>query len=259
MSLTEPAAGAVFTAPASVAIAANASDTDGTVTTVEFYAGSTLIGTDTTAPYSMTWNNVAAGLYTLTAVARDNAGAMTVSGARDIRVDAPSLPRTAIFTASSNHATAVDRYFLEIFPAGANPLVANPVATRDLGKPPVVSGECTVDVSATTVALPPGSYIATVTAIGSAGRPAAQPRRRSSARERAQRCRVESERAPASCEAGALVVSSSEYESGHEAELVIVPVRALARVRFSADADLIGACRQSRRDPGLDEGRADVR
>ena len=177
VSLTVPAAGAVFTAPGPVAIAANASDTDGTVTSVEFYAGSTLIGTDTTAPYSMTWNNVAAGLYTLTAVARDNAGAMTVSGARDIRVDASTLPRTAVFTASSNHATAVDRYFLEIFPAGANPLVANPVATRDLGKPPVVSGSITVDVSATTVALPPGSYIATVTAIGSGGsaRSAASP------------------------------------------------------------------------------------
>jgi regulation of enolase protein 1 (concanavalin A-like superfamily) len=177
VSLTAPAAGAVFTAPASVPIAANASDADGSVTRVEFYAGAALIGSDTTAPYSMSWNNVPAGTYGLTAVARDNAGAMTVSGARDIRVDSVTLPRTGIFTPSVNHATAVDRYFLEIFPAGANPLVANPVATRDLGKPPVVSGECTVDVSTTTVALPPGSYIATVTAIGSGGsaRSAASP------------------------------------------------------------------------------------
>ena len=124
-----------------------ASDTDGTVTVVEFYAGGTLIGSDTTAPYSMSWNNVPAGLYALTAVARDNAGAMTTSATRDITVDPAALPRTAIFTASSNHATAVDRYFLEIFPAGANPLVANPVATRDLGKPAVVGGEIQVDVS----------------------------------------------------------------------------------------------------------------
>jgi regulation of enolase protein 1 (concanavalin A-like superfamily) len=169
VSLTAPAAGAVFTAPASVPIAANASDADGSVTRVDFYAGAAVIGSDTTAPYSMSWNNVPAGSYALTAVARDNAAAMTVSGARDIRVDPATLPRTAIFTPSANHATAVDRYFLEIFPAGANPLVANPVATRDLGKPPVVSGECTVDVSSTTVALPPGSYIATLTAIGSGG------------------------------------------------------------------------------------------
>ena len=177
VSLTGPANGATFTAPATITLTATASDTDGTVTTVEFYAGTTFGGSDTTSPYSVTWSNVPAGTYSLTAVARDNVGAMTVSGARDIRVDPAALPRTAIFTPSANHATAVDRYFLEIFPAGANPEVANPVATRDLGKPPVVNGECTVDVSATTVALPPGSYIATVTAIGSGGsaRSAASP------------------------------------------------------------------------------------
>jgi chitinase len=177
VTLTGPANGAVFTAPADIGITANASDSDGTVAVVEFYAGATLIGSDTTAPYAMSWNDVGVGQYALTAVARDNGGAMTVSGARDIRVDAVALPRTAIFTASTNHATAVDRYFLEIFPSGADPLVANPVATHDLGKPPVVGGECSVDISTTTVALPPGNYIATVTAIGPGGsaRSAASP------------------------------------------------------------------------------------
>ena len=178
VSLTAPAAGAVYTAPALVAITATASDTDGTVTMVEFYAGATLIGSDATAPYSMSWNNVPAGLYALTAVARDNAGAMTVSGTRDIRVDSAALPRTAIFTPSTNHTTAVDRYFLEIFPAGANPTVANPVATRDLGKPAVVAVESAGSMSVqTTTALPSGSYIATVTAIGGDGsaRSAASP------------------------------------------------------------------------------------
>ena len=177
VSLTTPSAGAVFTAPATVAIAATASDPDGSVARVDFYAGAVLIGSDTTSPYSMSWSNVAAGPYALTAVARDNLGAMTVSGARDIRVDSVTLPRTAIFAPSTNHATAVDRYFLEIFPVGANPAVANPVATRDLGKPAVVNGEIQVDISSTTTSLPSGSYIATVTAIGDGGsaRSAASP------------------------------------------------------------------------------------
>ena len=118
VSLTGPDAGTVYTAPALVAITATASDTDGTVTMVEFYAGATLIGSDATPPYSMSWNNVPAGLYTLTAVARDNGGAMSVSGARDIRVDSAALPRTAIFTASTNHTTAVDRYFLRNLSSG---------------------------------------------------------------------------------------------------------------------------------------------
>jgi hypothetical protein len=169
VSLTAPAAGATYTAPASIAIAASASDGDGTVTKVEFYAGSTLIGADTTAPYTMSWNNVPAGLYALTAVARDNAGGITASGTRDIRVDDPQLPRTVIFVPSTSPTTAVDRYFLEIFPLGVDWTVANPVATQDLGKPAVVSGECRVDISQTTNALAPGSYIATVTAIGSGG------------------------------------------------------------------------------------------
>lgn len=169
VSLTAPAAGATYTAPASIAIAASGSDADGVLKKVEFYAGSTLIGSDATAPYTMSWSSVPAGQYALMAVAQDNAGGMTVSGARDIRVDDPRLPRTLTFVPSPNHATAVDRYFLEIFPLGADVTAANPVATRDLGKPAIVSGECRVDVSQTTVGLAPGTYIATVTAIGTGG------------------------------------------------------------------------------------------
>ena len=53
-----PAAGATFTAPASVAITASASDADGTVSRVDFYQGSTLLGSDTTSPYGFTWGSV---------------------------------------------------------------------------------------------------------------------------------------------------------------------------------------------------------
>ena len=52
-----------------------AADNDGTVTGVDFYAGSTLLGTDTSSPYSFTWSNAPAGTYLMTAVATDNGGA----------------------------------------------------------------------------------------------------------------------------------------------------------------------------------------
>ncbi len=89
VSLTSPAEGASYLAPASVTVTANATDSDGTVAQVDFYANNTLIGTRTSAPFSVTWNNVAAGSYTLTAAATDNLGATTGSTAIHITVSAP--------------------------------------------------------------------------------------------------------------------------------------------------------------------------
>ena len=84
---TPPADGATFTAPASIAIAASASDSDGTIAKVDFYAGATLLGTDTSAPYQLTWSGVPAGAYPLTAVATDNDGDATTSSAVDVTVN----------------------------------------------------------------------------------------------------------------------------------------------------------------------------
>ena len=169
VALTAPASGTTFTAPASIELSATASDPDGTIAQVEFYANNTLIATDTTSPYSFSWTSVTPGTYAMTAVARDNLGAMTVSSTSDITVKPPKLPRTAVFEPSSNHSTAVDRYELEIYPAGADPTVANPVATLDLGKPAIIAGQCTADISSVVLALSPGDYIATVTAMGNGG------------------------------------------------------------------------------------------
>ncbi len=67
----------------------------------------------------MTWYGIPAGSYSLIAVARDNAGAMTVSSERIVSVGNGS--RTAVFVPSSNEATAVSHYVLDVFPVGANP------------------------------------------------------------------------------------------------------------------------------------------
>ena len=86
VSLTSPAAGSTFTAPANITVAATASDSDGTVTRVDFYRGSTMIGSDTSSPYGYTWTNAAAGSYQLTAVARDDDGATRTSAVANITV-----------------------------------------------------------------------------------------------------------------------------------------------------------------------------
>jgi Bacterial Ig domain len=104
VSITSPAANASFAAPASIAINANAADTNGTISKVEFYNGTTLLGSDTTSPYSYTWSNVAAGTYSLTAKATDNVGAMTTSAAVSISV-ASNQPPTVSLIAPANNAS----------------------------------------------------------------------------------------------------------------------------------------------------------
>jgi len=73
VEITNPAEGAVLPA-GNILIQAAASDIDGTISTVEFYNGTTLLGQDTTSPYSFTWTSVPSGCYTLTAKAIDNLG-----------------------------------------------------------------------------------------------------------------------------------------------------------------------------------------
>lgn len=81
VSISAPAAGTALTVGRAVTVSANAADTDGSIARVEFYAGATLIGTDTTAPYSISWTPASAGTYSLTARATDNSGATTTSAA----------------------------------------------------------------------------------------------------------------------------------------------------------------------------------
>ena len=73
VAITSPLPGS--TVPAGdIVINATASDTDGTITTVEFWNGTTYLGADTTAPYSFTWASVPAGCASVTARAIDNLG-----------------------------------------------------------------------------------------------------------------------------------------------------------------------------------------
>ncbi len=103
VSITAPAEGAVFTSPATITVTADASDSDGTVAQVDFYAGATVIGSDTAPPFSVTWNNVAAGNYALTAAATDILGATTSSAPVNITVTStlPTAPASLVATAVS--------------------------------------------------------------------------------------------------------------------------------------------------------------
>jgi len=86
IALTSPTDGAAFGEPASILLEASASDTDGAIARVDFYAGSTIVGTATAAPYAVEWNDARAGMYSITAVATDNAGLESRSTAARISV-----------------------------------------------------------------------------------------------------------------------------------------------------------------------------
>ena len=85
-NITSPADGAVFAWKPTITVSATASDPDGSVAKVEFRDGTTVLGQDTTAPYSFSWRNVPSGSHALTARGTDNAGAAVTSAAVGILV-----------------------------------------------------------------------------------------------------------------------------------------------------------------------------
>jgi 3',5'-cyclic AMP phosphodiesterase CpdA len=86
VSLTSPAEGARFSAPANLALAANVTGGRGAITNVAFYLGATLLANETNAHYSVTAANVFSGSYILTAVASDSSGASSTSSVVDVTI-----------------------------------------------------------------------------------------------------------------------------------------------------------------------------
>ncbi len=106
VALTSPGNGSSYVEPASVALAASASDTDGVVTRVDFYQGSTLIGSAGSPPFALSWASVPAGNYALTARATDNMGATTTSLPVNITVASNAPPQISLSSPSAG-----SRYF----------------------------------------------------------------------------------------------------------------------------------------------------
>jgi hypothetical protein len=145
VTIISPADGtnSVFTnAPALLQISATASDYDGTVTKVEFYASGTKLGGTNTSPFTVLWSNVTSGTWQLTAVATDNSGATTVSAPVAITTSVPILPtpvRLEIVSAGGNLVsswpTSVTALSLQSASNLTSPMlwasVTNPVTVRN--------------------------------------------------------------------------------------------------------------------------------
>lgn len=88
--ITSPKNDQTFYWPANVTITADAIDSDGSIVKVDFYSGTTLIGTVTKSPYSINWNNVPIGSYNIIAKATDNNG--DVGSAIPIKINVTPPP-----------------------------------------------------------------------------------------------------------------------------------------------------------------------
>jgi hypothetical protein len=99
VGMTSPSGDITVAAGQNVALAADAFDPDGFVSAVRFRNGNTPLVTDTTFPFSFVMVNPAPGVYSINALAVDNAGLQTTSAPvvvtvvsqTELRLSAPSF------------------------------------------------------------------------------------------------------------------------------------------------------------------------
>jgi len=105
VSLTSPSGNTSVCLGSGISLVANATDTDGTISKVEFYNGTTLIGSVTSASapntYSFNWTDAPDGSLSITAKAYDDDNAATTSTPVAITVN--SVPEAPGVTATVNY------------------------------------------------------------------------------------------------------------------------------------------------------------
>ncbi|WP_266204893.1 LamG-like jellyroll fold domain-containing protein [Pontibacter kalidii] len=79
VQIESPTNNTSYTLGQDVQITASASDPEGSLAKVEFFANDTKVGEDASSPYSISWNPTSVGTYQLSAKATDGAGASTPS------------------------------------------------------------------------------------------------------------------------------------------------------------------------------------
>ena len=94
--------GAIFTAPANVALNATATDSDG-IMGVSFFQGVDVIAGGQVAPYSYIWFDLPVGTYSVFASAMDNLGATTKSSVATFSVRA-NIPPTVFIASPVNNS-----------------------------------------------------------------------------------------------------------------------------------------------------------
>ena len=168
VSLTAPASGASFTAPATIALSATASDPENRLARVEFYNGTTLLNADTAAPYGFSWSNVAAGTYQLKAVAVDADGGSASSATATVTVATANQAPTVSLTLPANGATFTAPATVALAASASDP--ENRLARVDFRSGTTVLGsDTTAPFTFQWASVPAGTYTLTAVAHDSDG------------------------------------------------------------------------------------------
>ncbi|HLY74353.1 MAG TPA: LamG-like jellyroll fold domain-containing protein, partial [Planctomycetota bacterium] len=105
--ITSPLPGEKFDPNATVNLSATVTPSD-RIAKIEFYAGSTLLGSRSSAPFTFAWNKVAGGSYTIVARAIDRSGVVYASTPLTIKVGNPTLYRALNLGGGSVRVGEVD-------------------------------------------------------------------------------------------------------------------------------------------------------
>jgi N-acetylneuraminic acid mutarotase len=105
VSLTAPSNGAGFQSGDTVRLSAEASDADGSVTAVRFYANDRLVGTATQSPFVFDWTGARGGDYAVLATAVDDAGGESRTPAVNISVAVSTAPPVCTLDAPADNSS----------------------------------------------------------------------------------------------------------------------------------------------------------
>ncbi|MCX6924991.1 MAG: Ig-like domain-containing protein [Verrucomicrobia bacterium] len=111
VSITNPVNNATVAVGSPITVEATASDPDGTVTNVAFYADGNLLSSDAAAPYNYTWATAAPGPHALTAVAWDNMGLSSTSTVVNITVGSEPVQYVIVISVDGLGGTYLNKIF----------------------------------------------------------------------------------------------------------------------------------------------------
>lgn len=124
VAITSPSNGGTVSVGSGLTLSANASDTDGTITSVQFFANGISVGSDSMAPYSMTFTPSSEGVYRFTALATDSSNQTTISSAVSVLAVSQTSATTTSAVYSGSYFAGKESGTITLMKTGAQSAIA---------------------------------------------------------------------------------------------------------------------------------------